>query len=451
VPAGVRYTSAAMPIPQILADGPLGPASLTLALETPSWMTPQLVTSLLVTVVILHLALGAAAYLIYAERKIAAFIQDRVGPNRTGPFGLLQPIADGLKLFFKEDFIPERADRVLFLLAPALTAIPAIIGFIVIPWGGELDLATIPILSSMFDLSGTVKIIGADVSVGIIYLIAVTSVAVYGVVVGGWASNSKYSFLGGLRASAQMVSYEIPMGLALLCVVLLAGDVRPYAIIEQQSATAWNIVHMPIVAILFYTCMLAEANRTPFDLAEAESELVGGWHTEYSSMKWALFFLGEYVNLFVGGAFFALLFLGGWSINPVPGLVPFDLPAGGSFWIILLQMGVVLGKAFLLVGVAMVIRWTIPRFRFDQLMRLAWEAMIPASLVFLLAVSVMVYLGLGAWMWAASIATVILIVLVQPLIPRSADPNHKVAMIGSRYSPLPEAEAAKTSSTSSAG
>ena len=280
-------------------------------------MTPQFITSLIVIFVIIHVCLVGAAYFIYLERRVAAWIQDRCGPNRVGPIGLLQPLADGVKLFVKEEFMPKGVDKGLFILAPVLTVIPAFIGFVVVPWGGMLDLSSLPFLN----LTGEVMVAGADFNIGIVYLIATASLAVYGVAVGGWASNNKFSFLGGLRASAQMISYEIPMGLALLCVVLYAGDVRPSTIIEQQQESAWNIVHMPIVAVLFYICMLAEANRTPFDLAEAESELVGGWHTEYSSMKWALFFMGEYVNLFVGGAFFALLFLGGWSLNPVAGLI----------------------------------------------------------------------------------------------------------------------------------
>lgn len=193
------------------------------------------------------------------------------------------------------------------------------------------------------------------------------------------------------------------------------------------------------MALLFYICMLAEANRAPFDLSEAEQELVGGWHTEYSSMKWALFFLAEYVHVFVGSAFFVVLFLGGWSLNPFGGP---DLPAEGGFWLIHLQAGVVIGKAALLVLLTMLVRWTLPRFRFDQLMRLAWEGMIPVALVMLLMVSLFVYMGWQPWLWAGSIATIALIVLVHPLMPRQPNPNHKVPLIGSRFSPLPEEQAA---------
>jgi len=316
-----------------------------------------------------------------------------------------------------------------------MTAIPALLSFVVIPYGGTLDLSSIPFLN----LSGQVEIVGADVNIGVLFIVATASLAVYGIVLGGWASNNKYSFLGGLRASAQMISYEIPLGLTLLCIILMAGSIRPSEIVDAQAAGAWFIVHQPLAAIIFYVCMLAEANRTPFDLAEAEAELVGGWHTEYSSMRWALFFLGEYVNLFVGGAFFAILFLGGWSINPVPGLIPFDLPTEGGILMILMQVGVVMGKAVALVIFAQVIRWTLPRFRFDQLMRLAWEGMIPASLLLLLVTSFFVLMGWTGWMWAGSLAALVLILIVHPHMPRQKNPNHKLQMVGSRFSPIGEA------------
>ncbi|MCI0365014.1 MAG: NADH-quinone oxidoreductase subunit NuoH [Phycisphaerales bacterium] len=385
----------------------------------------QLVTSIIVILVVIHLALGAAAYLILLERKVAAWAQDRIGPNRVGPLGLLQPIADGLKLFLKEDYIPGGADRFLFVLAPGLSVIAAMIGFAVIPWAGTLTIG-----------GQSVKVMTADISVGIVYLIATASLGVYGVALGGWASNSKYSFIGGLRASAQMISYEIPMGLAILCIILTAGSVKADEIVAMQIGPGhqWYILHQPLAAIIFYTCMLAEANRAPFDLAEAEAELVGGWHTEYSSMKWAMFFLGEYVHMFVGSAFFVTLFLGGWSLNPF-GVGP-DLPLGGGIGMILLQFGIVLGKVFLMIFLTMMVRWTLPRFRFDQLMRLSWEGMIPVSLLVLLVTSFMVFMGWIGWMWAASLATFAIIWLAHPLLPRQANPNRRIPLIGSRFSPL---------------
>jgi NADH-quinone oxidoreductase subunit H len=387
----------------------------------PTFITPQLLTSVVVILVILHLALGAAAYFILLERKVCAWVQDRIGPDRVGKFGLLQPIADGIKLFFKEDFMPKGVDKGLFTLAPALTVIPAMIGFLVIPWAGGLELSG----------GETVAIMGANINIGVIYLVATASLGVYGVSLGGWASNNKYSFLGGLRAAAQIISYEIPLGLTLLCVVLVSGTLLPESIVSQQLSGQWNIVQQPLVAILFYICLLAEANRAPFDLAEAEQELIGGWHTEYSSMRWALFFLGEYIHLFVGAAFFTTLFLGGWSLNPITG---YDLPATGGFLMIGLQFGIVLVKIFLLVFLAMMVRWTLPRFRFDQLMRLAWEGMIPTSLLLVLIVSIYMYLGWAPYLWTGSIAALVIMAVVRPFLPTN-DMNKKIELLGSRFSP----------------
>ncbi len=390
----------------------------------PPWL-PQFITSMIVIFVVLHLALGAAAYLILLERRICAWVQDRCGPNRVGPMGLLQPIADGVKLFLKEDFMPRGVDRLLFILAPAFTAIPALIGFVIIPWAGRLELPG----------GESVAIMGANINIGIVYLIATASLGVYGVGLGGWASNNKYSFLGGLRAAAQMISYEIPMGLALLCVILASGTLLPMDIVQQQLDGQWNLVQQPLVAILFFICLLAEANRAPFDLAEAEQELVGGWHTEYSSMKWALFFLGEYVHVFVGSAFFTMLFLGGWSLNPVSG---WDLPLEGGILLMLIQFSIILGKVFLLIALGMLIRWTVPRFRFDQLMKLAWEGMIPLGLLLLLMTSFFVFMGWTAWLWVGSLATGLIVWLVLPFMPQQANPNRRIGLLSSRFSPTEE-------------
>ena len=385
----------------------------------PDFITPQLITSVVVIVLVLHLALGLAAYFILLERKVCAWVQDRIGPNRVGWMGLLQPIADGIKLFFKEDFTPKSVDKGLFMLAPALTVIPAMIGFLVIPWGGYLEIG-----------ETTVAIMGANINIGVIYIVATASLGVYGVALGGWASNNKYSFLGGLRASAQIISYEIPMGLALLCVVLAAGTLLPETIVAQQLEGQWNILQQPLVAILFYVCLLAEANRAPFDLAESEQELVGGWHTEYSSMRWALFFMGEYIHMFVGAAFFTTLFLGGWSLNPITG---WDLPASGGILLIALQFGIVLAKVVFLVFLAMMVRWTLPRFRFDQLMRLAWEGMIPTTLLLVLIVSVFVFYGWTSYLWIGSIVAIIIMAIARPLLPTSAT-NKRIELLGSRFS-----------------
>lgn len=386
----------------------------------PTFLTPQVITSIVVIVFILNLSLGASAYMILLERKVSAWVQDRIGPNRVGKFGLLQPLADGIKILFKEEFTPSKADKGLFILAPILTVVPAMIGFLVIPWAGSLELTG----------GGTVAIMGANINIGVIYLVATSSLGVYGVAIGGWASNNKYSFLGGLRASAQIISYEIPMGLTLLCVILASGTLLPETIVTQQLSGQWNIVHQPLVAILFYICLLAESNRAPFDLAEAEQELVGGWHTEYSSMRWVLFFMGEYIHLFVGAAFFTTLFLGGWSLNPLTG---WDLPATGGIMMVVLQFGIVLTKMFLLIFLAMLIRWTLPRFRFDQLMRLAWEGMIPTSLLLVLIVSIYMYLGWNAYLWTGSIIALVIMVIMRPLLPTNSS-NEKMELLGSRFS-----------------
>jgi len=398
------------------------------------FLTPQFITSMIVIVVVIHAILGACAYLIMLERKLSAWIQDRVGPNRVGPMGLLQPIADGLKFILKEEFFPRGADRTLFLLAPCLIIIPAMIGFAVIPWAGSLDLGTLPFGLGESLAGTTVEVIAANVNIGLIYLLAVASLGVYGVVLGGWASNSKYSFFGALRASAQMVSYEIPMGLAILTMVLYAGTILPSEMVRQQlEGGAWFILHQPLAAIIFYTCLLAENNRAPFDLAEAESELVGGYHTEYSSMKFALFFLAEYAHMIVGSAFFVVLFLGGWSLNPLPWGPDFAYET--TFWLALLQFGIVAGKIFLIISLTMAVRWTLPRFRFDQLMRLAWEGMIPAALLVVLGTATVVFLGWQPWMWAASLVMIFIIWLVRPWLPQG-NANRRIPMIGSRFNPL---------------
>ncbi len=391
----------------------------------PSWLpdfvTPQLIASLIVIVVVFNVIALGTLYLILLERRVCAWVQDRCGPNRVGPMGLLQPIADAIKLLVKEDYIPKRADRLLFLLAPGLTMVPALISFAIIPWGGTLQIG-----------GEEIAVAGANVNIGIVYLVAVTSLGIYGVVLGGWASNNKYAFFGGLRASAQMISYEIPMGLAILAMILTAGTIRPDVMIAQQLEGQWYLLHQPVAAILFFTCMLAEANRLPFDLAEAESELVGGWHTEYSSLKWAFFFLGEYGHVIVGSAFFTVLFLGGWSLNPFTGA---DLPMAGGLGMIAMQVGVVVGKVFMLIVLTMVLRWTLPRFRYDQVMRLAWEGMIPTALLVLLVTSAFVFLGQIHHMWIGSVAIVIAVCLIRPILARGSAHNHRIPLAGSRFSP----------------
>ena len=401
--------------------------------------TAQALVGVLLVVAMLHVILGGCAYGVMLERKLSSWMQDRVGPNRVGPRGLFQPLADGLKFMMKEDYNPAGVDRALFILAPAFIVVPAFIGFVIMPWGGEVDITAIVQFFGLAQPNATypVRLIAADINVGVVYLLATGGLGVYGVALGGWASNSKWSFLGGLRAGAQMISYEIPMGLTLLCVVLAVGSFNPYDIVGAQLAGQWNIVQQPLAAIIFYTCLLAEANRAPFDLAEAESELVGGYHTEYSSMKFALYFLGEYFHLITGSAFFTMLFLGGGSLNPFTG---YDLPFAATPLVALLQVAVVMGKITFMVSFAMAIRWTIPRFRFDQLMRLSWEGLIPASLILLLMVAFAVYFDALNYLWAGSILCGVLIYMFSWIMPSSSESNRRIKMIGSRFSPVVDGE-----------
>ena len=403
----------------------------------------QIIVSVITVAVLLNVILVGCAYSIMLERKLSAWMQDRVGPNRVGPRGMFQPLADGLKFLLKEDYNPRGVDTWLFLLAPAFIMVPAMIGFIIVPFAGPIDMTGLVQALGWAEpgVVYTPSIVGADINIGVIYLIAVGSLGVYGVVLGGWASNNKFSFLGGLRASAQMVSYEIPMGLALLVVILMAGTLDPFEIIHQQQEGAWNIIQLPVAAVLFYACMLAESNRAPFDLAEAESELIGGYHTEYSSMKFALFFLGEYYHMIAGAAFFTMLFLGGWSVNPIAGIIPWDLWNPDHWWLLgLVQLLVVVIKIFLMVALGMAVRWTLPRFRFDQLMKLAWEGMIPTALLLVLITSVWVYFGWQTWMFTASIVALVIVWIAHPFMPRQADPNRRIKLIGSRFSPLEDSD-----------
>ena len=299
--------------------------------------------------------LTLAAYLVLAERRILAWIQDRKGPNRVGPFGLLQPLADLIKLLTKEDFIPAAADRWLFLLAPAMAAIPAILTFSVIPFGAPLTIA-----------GRRVPLLVADLNVGLLFFLALSSIAVYGVAIGGWASNSKYSLLGGIRGLAQLISYELSMGLSLVPVVMLAHSFSLTDIVDAQGTIPF-IVYQPLAFIIFLISITAECKRIPFDLPEAEGELVAGFHTEYSGMRFGLFFVGEYINIIVLGGMATTFFLGGWH-------GPFLAPV---IWFTLKT----LAFAFFFIWM----RGTLPRLRYDQLMHLGWKVLTPLALVNILA------------------------------------------------------------------
>ncbi len=412
---------------------------------------PQLFVGVLTLVVIIHLILANVGLLTYFERKISAYIQDRVGPNRTGfdfglPvlkklfrgfgfWGLGQAAADGLKFILKEDYKPRGVDAALFTLAPMLAVIPALIGWAIIPWGGTVSLPEgITLFGTQVVAPGTAVVAAADVNIGFIFLLAVASVGVYGVALGGWASNNKYSFLGGLRASAGMISYELPMGLSILAVVLTAGAVLPSAIIDQQIANGWYILAHPLLALVFFVCALAEANRAPFDNAEAEQELVGGYHTEYSSMRFALFALAEYAHLITGSAFFVLLFLGGYHL-PFVGLTS---PEETGLLAALTKFAVFFTKVVGVVIFVMFVRWTIPRMRWDQVMKLCWNALIPLTLTAVVAISVAMWAGFDSLlaMLVINIAVGALGLALFPALP-SSDVNRRIPLAGSRFSPLP--------------
>jgi NADH-quinone oxidoreductase subunit H len=337
---------------------------------------------------------GTCAYLILLERKTAAWVQDRVGPNRVGPFGLLQPIADGAKFLLKEDIIPSHVDRLFFLLAPAIAIATATLAFAVVPFGPteappqtpwpqttaqEASSYTRDFTEKKDEYNKTYQaVIAPHVDIGIVFMFAVTSLGVYGIILGGWSSNNKYSIMGALRSSAQLISYEIPMGMSILGIVILTGSLNLERIIGAQLTHGWFFFYQPLAALLFLISIFAECNRLPFDLPEAEQELVGGYHTEYSAMKFALFFLAEYTHMITTSFIFMMLFFGGWHLPWIA--------ETGSPWVV--KLLVFAGKMFLLIFFYMLVRWTIPRFRFDQLMGLAWKVLIPLSLVNVFAVMV---------------------------------------------------------------
>jgi NADH-quinone oxidoreductase subunit H len=323
--------------------------------------------------VIFLITLTIAAYSTYGERKIAAFLQDRIGPDRAGPFGLLQPVADGVKMFMKEDFIPANANKGLFILAPGIFMFVACMTSAVIPWG-----TTLTLFGANIDLQVT------DINIGILYIMGFVSLGVYGIMIGGWASNNKYSLYGAIRASSQMISYELAMGLSLIAIVMMTGTLSLRTMAEQQSGFQWNVLYQPLGFLIFFICALAECNRAPFDMAECETELIGGYHTEYGSMKLGFFLFAEYINMFVSCAVISTVFFGGYNF---PGLDPSWL--GG-----LMGPIVLFSKIFFFIFVFMWIRWTLPRFRYDQLMHLGWKGLIPLAIVnMLLTGAITLWLG----------------------------------------------------------
>ena len=479
-------------------------------LNLPAWVWITLVAHFLI--------LGTVAYLILLERKVASWVQDRLGPNRVGlgfgiiPFlkdkkmmGFGQPLADGLKFIVKEDYSAKGVDKVLFTLAPLIMIIVIIISIAVLPMGGirqitrQVDIvvpagasqeqvldrvqasvdtgyysatpgqeyvAPDGVTHQVWDVTYRYHFQIADLNIGILYVLAILSLSVYGVVIGGWASNNKYSFLGGLRATANMISYEIPLGLAVLCIVLMFGTLNMETIVDQQAhywagwIPAWNVFSQPLAFMLFLVCIHAEANRAPFDMAEAEQELVGGYHTEYSSMRFALFFLAEYAGMMTTSAVCVALFFGGWQVpwidklpwftNHMPD--PNNPAVTTSLLICILRAVVMFVKTVIVIFVFMWVRWSLPRFRFDQLMMLAWRALIPISLALMAMTAIVVYFwapdegsvimvnGWTAWvLLGGNVLVLALSMGLSLFIPAAPATNRKVRVPGSRFmrTPLP--------------
>lgn len=339
-------------------------------------MLAFLIYKLILVVAVFAVSLVVAMYSTYAERKVAAFLQDRLGPNRAGPFGILQPLADGVKMFMKEEIIPGTSNKWLFILGPSLAMFTACMTGVVIPWGGTLTIG-----DQQYPMQIT------DINIGILYLLGVVSIGVYGIMIGGWASNNKYSLLGAIRASSQMISYELAMGLAIIALVMHTGTLSLRDIAAMQTGWHWNIVYQPLGFLIFIVCAFAETNRAPFDLPECETELVGGYHTEYSSMKLGFYLFAEYINMFISSAVISTLYFGGYNMPFVGRFVhdPNVLAVLGSVFLF--------AKLFFFIFFFMWVRWTLPRFRYDQLMNLGWKILIPLALFNIALTGVLMYLG----------------------------------------------------------
>ena len=342
----------------------------------PSQLEPTFLPFIVFTIVkmllIFSLYMVGVAYTTFAERKISAWIQDRHGPNRVGPWGLFQVLADGVKNIMKEETMPGGVNKPLFILAPALCFVPALVAWAVIPFGAPMPTPW-----------GKVDLVVADLPIGLLFTLGITSLGVYGIVIAGWASNNKYSLLGGLRASAQMISYEISMGMSIVAVLLMSGNVSLPIVVSQQQHVGWNIVVLTVAGLIFLVSAFAETNRVPFDMPEAESELIAGYHSEYSAMKFSMFPISEYANMVTASAMFVTLFFGGWDI-------PFtDWDNAGPATVIksLATFGMFSSKVIFFVFFYIWVRWTLPRFRYDQLMSLGWKLMLPAALSYIVIVA----------------------------------------------------------------
>jgi len=473
----------------------------------------------LITIIAHGAILGTVAYLILLERKVASWVQDRIGPNRVGlgfgiipflkdkkMFGLGQPLADGVKFILKEDYQPAGVDKYLFTAAPMIMIVVIIISIAVLPWGGvkqsthtfditgqadqataiqehlpsdawilkdatgkqEVNVEKVENADNQLRTQATVtyryNFQSASLNIGVLYVLAVLSLSVYGVVIGGWASNNKYSFLGGLRATANMISYEIPLGLAVLCIVLLFGTLNLEELVNKQAhywwgwLPAWNIFSQPLTFVMFLICIHAEANRAPFDMAEAEQELVGGYHTEYSAMRFALFFLAEYAGMITTSVVCVALFFGGWHLPWIEwawpalrGNVDANHPEiTTSLLACIVRAGVFFGKSLVVIFIFMWTRWSLPRFRFDQLMQLAWRGLIPISLALLIVTAIVVYFfggapgydqWLGGWtpvvLFLANVLLFGACMIAAALLPPAPDTNRKIRVPNSRFARTP--------------
>jgi NADH-quinone oxidoreductase subunit H len=345
----------------------------------------EVIDKLVIIVAVFTISLVAALYSTYAERKVSAFLQDRIGPNRAGVFGLLQPFADGVKFFMKEEIIPATADKGLFILGPSISMLTACMTSAVIPWGDNLEL-----------WGRTIALQATDIPIAVLYVFAIVSMGVYGIMIGGWASNNKFSLLGALRASSQMISYEIAMGFSIIALIMMTSSMSVRDIVYQQGGAlygiagleglGWNVFYQPLGFLIFIICAFAECNRTPFDLPECETELIGGYHTEYSSMKLGFYLFAEYINMFISSAIMSALYFGG-----------FNMPFIGKLgWDPNVVTG--LGVLFFFIKIAsfifffMWIRWTVPRFRYDQLMKLGWKILIPLSILNIIVTGIVLLL-----------------------------------------------------------
>jgi NADH-quinone oxidoreductase subunit H len=341
-----------------------------------------IIEKLVLIAAIITASLVIAMYATYGERKVAAILQDRVGPDRAGPFGLLQPLADGMKLFFKEEIIPNTSNKLLFILGPSLAMLTAMMTSAVIPWGNQLHI-------NMFGIDRVVNLQIADINIGVLFIFGVVSMGIYGIMIGGWASNNKFSLMAAMRGASQVVSYELPMGLSLIALLMISGSLSMKTIVEQQINGNWYILYQPLGFLIFFICAFAECNRAPFDLPEAENELNFGYHQEYSSMKLGFYLFAEYINMFISSVIMVTLFFGGYDV-PFLDESKLSLNIAALIGIVALLI-----KVIIFIFVFMWVRWTIPRFRYDQLMNLGWKSLIPLALLNMLITGAVILWRLG--------------------------------------------------------